>query len=175
MLLVILSCRMESSAYYRNISFSNSQATFHSFSERCETCHIAFYPSTTHRNTFHTNMTCMNQSDMSQIIQMNDSSFGMVQRFPERELCELKFTPITCFCNDSSLSLISSLIADTIYDFFLGWWVLCFLFFFHSLIKSTLLAGKDLLCLNNEQNNTWSLVNSEFLFSCLTRCRHFHI
>ena len=44
MLLVILSCRMESTAYYRNISFSNSQATLHSFSERCETCHIAFYP-----------------------------------------------------------------------------------------------------------------------------------
>ena len=126
MLLVILSCRMESSAYYRNISFSNSQATFHSFSERCETCHIAFYPSTTHRNTFHTNMTCMNQSDMSQIIQMNDSSFGMVYRFPERELCELKFTPITCFYNDSSLSLVCSLIDDAIYDFFLGWWILFF-------------------------------------------------
>ena len=106
---------------------------------------------------------------------MNDSSFGMVQRFPERELCELKFTPTACFCNDLTLFLISSLIADTIYDFFLGWWVLCFLFFFHSLIKSNLLAGKDLLCLNNEQKNTWSLVDSEFLFSCLTRCRHFHI
>ena len=40
---------------------------------------------------------------------------------------------------------------------------------FHSLIKSTLLAGKDLLCLDNKQNNTWSLVDSEFLFSCSTR------
>ena len=46
MLLDILSCRMESTAYYRNISFSNSQATLHSFSERCETCHVAFNPST---------------------------------------------------------------------------------------------------------------------------------
>ena len=81
---------------------------------------------------------------------MNDSSFGMVQRFPERELCELKFTPITCFCNDSSISLICSLIDDAIYDFFLGWWIL---FFFQSLIKSTLLAGKDLLCLDDKQNN----------------------
>ena len=40
---------------------------------------------------------------------------------------------------------------------------------FHLLIKSTLLAGKDLLCLDNKQNNTWSLVDSEFLFSCSTR------
>ena len=63
---------------------------------------------------------------------MNDSSFGMVQRFPERELCELKFTPTACFCNDLTLFLISSLIADTIYDFFLEWWVLRFLFFFFS-------------------------------------------
>ena len=39
MLLFILSCRMELTAYYRNITFSNSQATFHSFSERCVTCH----------------------------------------------------------------------------------------------------------------------------------------
>ena len=31
---------------------------------------------------------------------MNDSSFGMVQRFLGRELCESKFTPIVCFCND---------------------------------------------------------------------------
>ena len=99
----------------------------------------------------------MNQSDMSQIIQTNDSSFGMVYRFPERKLCELKFTPITCFCNDSSLSFICSLIDDAIYDFFLGWWIL----FFQSLIKSTLLAGKDLLCLDDKQHNNgrWQIQN----------------
>ena len=170
MFLFILSCRMELTAYNRNTTFFFKYTGYN----LCETCDIAFYPSTMH-NIFHKNMTCMNQSDISQIIQMNDSSFGMDQRFPVRELCELKSTPTACFCNDLTLFLISSLIADTIYDFFLGWWVLCFLFFFHSLIKSTLLAGKDLLCLNNEQSNTWSLVDSEFLFSCLTRCRYFHI
>ena len=52
--------------------------------------------------------------------------------------------------------LIFSPIANAIYDFFLGWRILCF----HSLIKSTLFAGKELLCLDNKQNNTWWLVNS---------------
>ena len=131
---------MEFTAPYRKKTFSNSQAAFYSFSERCETCHITFYPSTTHQNIFHANMACVNQSDMSQIIQMNDSSFVTVQRFPERDLCELKFTSIAWFCNDSRLFLIFSLITDAIYDFLLGWWIQ---FFFHSLIKSSLLAGKD--------------------------------
>ena len=49
----------------------------------------------------------------------------------------------------SSLVFICSLIDDAIYDFFLGWWIL----FFQSLIKSTLLAGKDLLCLDDKQHN----------------------
>ena len=48
---------------------------------------------------------------------MNDSSFGMVQRFPEGDLREL-FSPIACLCNVSTLFLIFGLIADTIYDFF---------------------------------------------------------
>ena len=80
---------------------------------------------------------------------MNDSSFGMVQRFPERELCELKFTSITCFCNDSSLSLICSLIDDAIYDFFLKWWIL----FFSVVNKVDFTCRKDLLCLDDKQNN----------------------
>ena len=83
---------------------------------------------------------------------MNDSSFGMVQRFPEGDLREL-FSPIACLCNVSTLFLIFGLIADAIYDFFLGWRILCF----HLLIKSTLLVG-GLLRLDNKQNNTWSLV-----------------
>ena len=83
---------------------------------------------------------------------MNDSSFGMVQRFPEGDLREL-FSPIVCLCNVSTLFLIFGLIADAIYDFFLGWRILCF----HLLIKSTLLVG-GLLRLDNKQNNTWSLV-----------------
>ena len=75
---------------------------------------------------------------------MNDSSFGMVQRFPERELRESKFMPIACFCNDCTLFRIFSIIADAIYDFLLGWSILFFFFFFlHSLIKSTYPAGKD--------------------------------
>ena len=83
---------------------------------------------------------------------MNDSSFGMVQRFPEGDLREL-FSPIACLCNVSTLFLIFGLIADAIYDFFLGWRILCF----HLLIKSNLLVG-GLLRLDNKQNNTWSLV-----------------
>ena len=83
---------------------------------------------------------------------MNDSSFGMVQRFPEGDLREL-FSPTACLCNVSTLFLIFGLIADAIYDFFLGWRILCF----HLLIKSNLLVG-GLLCLDNKQNNTWSLV-----------------
>ena len=98
MFLFILSCRMELTAYNRNKTFFFKYTGYN----LCETCDIAFYPSTMH-NIFHTNMTCMNQSDISQIIQMNDSSFGMVQRFPERELCELKSTPTACFCNDLTL------------------------------------------------------------------------
>ena len=139
MLLFILSCRVELTAYYRNRTLSNSQATFHSFSERYVTCHIAGHPSTTHRNIFPTNMTCMNQSDMSQIIQMNDSSFGMVQRFPERELCELKFTPIACFVMIQHFFLISSLIANGIYEFF-SW--MEDTIFLHSSLKSTVISVK---------------------------------
>ena len=83
---------------------------------------------------------------------MNDSSFGIIQRFPEGDLREL-FSPIACLCNVSTLFLIFGLIADAIYDFFLGWRIVCF----HLLIKSTLLVG-GLLRLDNKQNNTWSLV-----------------
>ena len=64
----------------------------------------------------------------------------MVQRFPEKELSELKFTPIACYCNDWTLFLVLSIIANAIYDFLLGSY---FFFFFDSLIKSTLPAGKN--------------------------------
>ena len=43
--------------------------------------------------------------------------------------------------------------------------------FFNSLIKSTSLLSKGLLCLYDKQNNTWLLVDLEFLFSCSTRVR----
>ena len=52
--------RMELTAHYRKKTFWNSQATFCSFSERCETYLIAFYLSTTRCKIFHTNMTCVN-------------------------------------------------------------------------------------------------------------------
>ena len=83
----------------------------------------------------------------------------MAQRFSERELCESKFTPIGCFCNDLMLFLIFSL------AFWLTQFTTFFLngesYFFHSLIKSTLLAGKDLLCLDDKQNNNgrWYIRN----------------
>ena len=40
--------------------------------------------------------------DMRELIRyvldhLEECSFGMVQRFPERELCELKFTPVAFF------------------------------------------------------------------------------
>ena len=47
----------------------------------------------------------------------------------------------------------------------------CLFTFFHSLIKSTFLLSKGLLCLYDKQNNTWLLFDLEFLFSCSTRVR----
>ena len=38
--------------------------------------------------------------------------------------------------------------------------------YFHSLMKSALLVSKELFCLYGKQNNTWLLVDMEFLFSC---------
>ena len=36
-------------------------------------------------------------------------------------------------------------------------------------MKSAFLPSKGLLCLYDKQNNTWLLVDMEFLFSCSTR------
>ena len=90
----MLSCCTELSAYYRNRTFSNSQATLHSFSERCETCHIACYPSTAHRNIFPTKHDMhepiryvLDHLDERQLIWYGSK----VPR--ERESCELNFTP----------------------------------------------------------------------------------
>ena len=88
---------------------------------------------------------------------MNDSSFGMVQRFPERELCELKFTPIAVFVMIRLFFSSSALSPTEFTNFFLDGGS----YFFQSLIKSTLLAGKDLLCLDDKQNNNgrWYIRN----------------
>ena len=40
---------------------------------------------------------------------------------------------------------------------------------FYSLIKSTFHVSKGLLCLYDEQNNTWLLVDMKFFFSCSTQ------
>ena len=45
----------------------------------------------------------------------------------------------------------------------------CRFIYFHSLMKSAFLSSKVLLCLYDKQNNTWLLVDMEFLFSCSTR------
>ena len=45
----------------------------------------------------------------------------------------------------------------------------CRFIYFHSLMKSAFLLSKGLLCLYYKQNNTWLLVDMEFLFSCSTR------
>ena len=44
-------------------------------------------------------------------------------------------------------------------------WFICF----HSSTKLAFLPSKGLVCLYDKQNNTWLLVDMEFLFSCLTR------
>ena len=47
--------------------------------------------------------------------------------------------------------------ADAIYDFFLKWWIL----FFSFINKVDFFAGKDLLCLDDKQNNNgrWYIRN----------------
>ena len=70
-------------------------------------------------------------------------------KVPRERIMWMKFSPLACFCNYSTLFLIFSLIADAIYDFFSDDGS----YFFHSFIKSTLLAGKDLLRLDDKQNN----------------------
>ena len=36
-------------------------------------------------------------------------------------------------------------------------------------MKSVVILSKGLLCLSDKQNNTWLLVDMEFLFSCSTQ------
>ena len=44
----------------------------------------------------------------------------------------------------------------------------CRFIYLHSLMRSDFLPRKGLLCLYDKQNNTWLLVDMEFLFSCST-------
>ena len=45
----------------------------------------------------------------------------------------------------------------------------CRFIYFHLLMKLGFLLSEGLLCLYDRQNNTWLLVEMEFLFSCSTR------
>ena len=45
----------------------------------------------------------------------------------------------------------------------------CCFIYFHSFKKQAFLLSKGLLWLYDKQNNTWLLVDMEFLFSCSTR------
>ena len=42
-------------------------------------------------------------------------------------------------------------------------------FYFHSLVKSTFLVSKGLLCLFDKKNNIWARADIKVLFSCSTR------
>ena len=41
-------------------------------------------------------------------------------------------------------------------------------FYFHSLLKLTFLVSNGQMCLHDKQNNTWLLLDMEFLFLCST-------
>ena len=73
----------------------------------------------------------------------------------------IEIRPIVCFCRDSThVFILSAPTHSTI--FFFGD---CRSFYFHSLIESTFLDSKGLLCLYDKQNNTRLLVDMKFLFS----------
>ena len=125
MLLFILSCRLELTAYYRKRTFSNSQATLHSFSEKCVTYHsrspfndTAQYIS--YKHDMHEPIRyVLDHLDEWQLIRYGS-------KVPRERIMWIEIYPHCCFCNDSTLFLIFSLIADEIYEFFLGWWILFF-------------------------------------------------
>ena len=74
--------------------------------------------------------------------------------------CILKIRPIVCFCSDSTHVFILS--APTHFTIFIRGLPILLI----SLIKSTFLISKGLLCFYDKQNNTWLLVGITFLFSC---------
>ena len=125
MLLFILSCRMELTAYYRNITFSNSQATFHSFSERCVTCHSRSpFNDTAQYISYKHDMHEPIRYVLDHLDEWHLIWYG--SKVPRERIMWIEIYAHCCFCNDSTLFLIFSLIADGIYEFFLGWWILFF-------------------------------------------------
>ena len=89
------------------------------------------------------------------------SSAGKDQ-FNTWEFCILKIRPIVFVVIQR---MFSSWVRQCTLQFVFGD---CRSFYFHSLIESTFLVSKGLLCLF-EKNNTWWPVDMKFLFSCSTR------
>ena len=89
------------------------------------------------------------------------SSAGKDQ-FNTWEFCILKIRPIVFVVIQR---MFSSWVRQCTLQFVFGD---CRSFYFHSLIESTFLVSKGLLCLY-EKHNTWLLVDMKFLFSCSTR------
>ena len=78
----------------------------------------------------------------------------------------MKITPIIVFVIMIQRIFASSSLATAHCVIFLG---NCRFLYFHSLLKSAFLVSKGLLCLYDKRNNTWLLLDMEFLFSCSTR------
>ena len=92
------------------------------------------------------------------------SSVGK-DHFNTWEFCILKLGPLFVFVVIQRM--FSSWVRQrTLRFFFFGD---CRSFYFHSLIESTFLDSKGLLCLYDKQNNTRLLVDMKFLFSWSTR------
>ena len=102
------------------------------------------------------------------------ADFGSV---PGRFLLSVRTKPITenfvCgklrplfFLKRLNAFFFLGLSANAPYDFYSG---IVESFIFYSLIKSTFLVSKGLLCLFDKQNNSWLLVDMKFLFSRSTR------
>ena len=78
----------------------------------------------------------------------------------------MKITPIIVFVIMIQRIFASSSLATAHCVIFFG---NCRFLYFHSLLKSAFLVSKGLLCLYDKRNNTWLLLDMEFLFSCSTR------
>ena len=90
-------------------------------------------------------------------------NFGVIQRFPSlrkavtAHTCKISIYFVECLI--SSISQTNSTALSSLISF----------------MRSTFLVNKSLWCSYKEQNNTWLLVDMEFLFSCSTQyLTHFY-
>ena len=131
------------------------------FSERCVTCHSRSpFNDTAQYISYKHDMHEPVRYVLDHLDKWHLIWYG--SKVPRERTMWIEIYAHCCFCNDSTLFLIFSLIAHEIYEFFLGWWIL---FFFIRQWSRLYFPIKTV----NKQSNTWSLVNSEFLFSCSTR------